>query len=565
MNKEYNGILTGLGLNNTLHHFSGQALWDEHGSTVTDAAMKVLNWIGERTEDIDQAISVRNILEQNIIGRSLKQHLPEEVLDYSYHDLRKHTAGGAGNIAWGATKVLGGTDEQANTASDATEFVADIALPQGVDLAFGAGKLTKAAKTAATIGSDVLRAGQKLVQKASDVLDPKLAIAGADGLVTKLDDVAYLGKENPLLIEKSTNLGADLAQSTPLAARVSQKLEIGAKSDLVPEMVIGAKNKISTKPMSKIFKDNPELQASAEQFMRDAYIYKRNNPDGKLEGFGRFVDNKGNLWLAKTNNKRTDPLSLKLVPQSKKQNYSKLRASRESPWITRIPEIKAILEKRGEGHRLNELITLMRREYLDKVAAIKAEGLTKGHIQSLANKGLDIAENIKGEIGKSTNSKLGNYARTSRHDDAKEIAELNIPTTLEDYINLKFGRVKQGASPNFSEAIQKNIRRNAELGRDETRWRSANTQFTWSKADNRGYIDIIKDTVADKDVPSLKKQFFSQIDGLPSGTTWTLEADTAQKYRIYKRMFKNDPRITPGGDATLLEKRGIDHFVLTIP
>ena len=64
---------------------------------------------------------------------------------------------------------------------------------------------------------------------------------------------------------------------------------------------------------------------------------------------------------------------------------------------------------------------------------------------------------------------------------------------------------------------------------------------------------------------TLKAQFFKEIDNLPSGTTWTLEADTAQKYRIYKRMFRDDPRFTPGGDTKLLESRGIDHFVLTIP
>ena len=103
----------------------------------------------------------------------------------------------------------------------------------------------------------------------------------------------------------------------------------------------------------------------------------------------------------------------------------------------------------------------------------------------------------------------------------------------------------------------------------EARWRNANTQFTWSPKDlggkGRGYIDIIKDATADDDIFALKRQFFKQIDDLPSGTEWTLEADTAQKYRMYKRMFRDDSRIKPGGDKKLLEKRGIDHFVLKIP
>ena len=103
----------------------------------------------------------------------------------------------------------------------------------------------------------------------------------------------------------------------------------------------------------------------------------------------------------------------------------------------------------------------------------------------------------------------------------------------------------------------------------EARWRKSNIEFTWAPKDlggkGRGYIDVIKDVAGDDDYFALQKQFFEKIKTLPSGTEWTLEADTAQKYRLYKRMFRGDPRITPGGDTKLLKTRGIDHFVLRIP
>jgi len=103
----------------------------------------------------------------------------------------------------------------------------------------------------------------------------------------------------------------------------------------------------------------------------------------------------------------------------------------------------------------------------------------------------------------------------------------------------------------------------------EARWRKSNIEFTWAPKDlggkGRGYIDVIKDVAGDDDYFALQKQFFEKIKTLPSGTEWTLEADTAQKYRLYKRMFRGDPRITPGGDTKLLKERGIDHFVLRIP
>ena len=102
----------------------------------------------------------------------------------------------------------------------------------------------------------------------------------------------------------------------------------------------------------------------------------------------------------------------------------------------------------------------------------------------------------------------------------------------------------------------------------EARWRKSNIEFTWAPKDlggkGRGYIDVIKDVAGDDDYFALQKQFFEKIKTLPSGTEWTLEADTAQKYRLYKRMFRGDPRITPGGDTKLLKERGIDHFVLRI-
>ena len=172
---------------------------------------------------------------------------------------------------------------------------------------------------------------------------------------------------------------------------------------------------------------------------------------------------------------------------------------------------------------------------------------------------------------------LGNHPKNIQKL-SKELNQVVKPAEIRELDNALRNMDKRGktllediiftpkAEPNWTGIAKKAI--DGQIGKsgwDEARWRSANTQFTWSKADNRGYIDIIKDATGDDAVRTLKAQFFKEIDKLPSGTTWTLEADTAQKYRIYKRMFRDDPRIKPGGDKKLLETRGIDHFVLTIP
>ena len=162
---------------------------------------------------------------------------------------------------------------------------------------------------------------------------------------------------------------------------------------------------------------------------------------------------------------------------------------------------------------------------------------------------------------------LKEFARVLSEIDEQLFQEVMKKTHGENWVSKFKGLdVPKKAEPNWTGIAKKAI--DGQIGKsgwDEARWRSANTQFTWSKADNRGYIDIIKDATGDDAVRTLKAQFFKEIDKLPSGTTWTLEADTAQKYRIYKRMFRDDPRIKPGGDKKLLEARGIDHFVLTIP
>ena len=254
----------------------------------------------------------------------------------------------------------------------------------------------------------------------------------------------------------------------------------------------------------------------------------------------------------------------------------------------------------------------------------KAKGSTDaslGHIKALKNLGIHLAENIRFET-------LGrNAARQAVADPPDRLLRaLNIPITWDDavkqfldpesvlrhpahiltpqdkysilYEGANFDRVlsarksiNQAAGIEWLPSIQRFAAKHklkikkTKLQWDDTaqtafkqmkagnlpeaRWRKSNIEFTWAPKDlggkGRGYIDVIKDVAGDDDYFALQKQFFEKIKTLPSGTEWTLEADTAQKYRLYKRMFRGDPRITPGGDTKLLKERGIDHFVLRIP
>ena len=186
-----------------------------------------------------------------------------------------------------------------------------------------------------------------------------------------------------------------------------------------------------------------------------------------------------------------------------------------------------------------------------------------------------IKQKIQEDFGMDANV-LSNLPLSIRRKiaNAKPIKDSKgkIISTVDDVINdtlESYFKKSKKVEPQWEGIAKIAMRQMKEGNLPEARWRNANTQFTWAPKDlggkGRGYIDIIKDATADDDVFALKRQFFKQIEDLPSGTEWTLEADTAQKYRLYKRMFRGDPRFTPGGDTKLLKARGIDHFILRIP
>ena len=248
------------------------------------------------------------------------------------------------------------------------------------------------------------------------------------------------------------------------------------------------------------------------------------------------------------------------------------------------------ITKEGNTRKINEALATAdwitpeeTKEFGRLMAEAASEGMDGDHIievARVANAVRDMSPERRTayfRIMENSGTHLGNHPKNIQKL-SKELNQVVKPAEIRALDNALRNMDKRGKTllediiftpktePNWTGVAKKAI--DGQIGKsgwDEARWRSANTQFTWSEADNRGYIDIIKDATGDDAVRTLKAQFFKEIDNLPSGTTWTLEADTAQKYRIYKRMFRDDPRFTPGGDKKLLESRGIDHFVLTIP
>jgi len=196
----------------------------------------------------------------------------------------------------------------------------------------------------------------------------------------------------------------------------------------------GLYNKISSMP--RVAK---HLQDDAEKFMRAAYTYARKNPGQKdLKGFGRWIDDQGEVYFAKTNHGEGKPFSLKLQKQSKTIKYAKNRASLSSPWNKdeTINLIQGLLEKRNKKHLLKALLKDMREQYAAKLTSIKEAKMSKGHMKSLKNGGLDIAENIEAEPLTNIAGKPGNAARGARQDLTDiELKEAGVILTWDEYLD----------------------------------------------------------------------------------------------------------------------------------
>ena len=182
-------------------------------------------------------------------------------------------------------------------------------------------------------------------------------------------------------------------------------------------------------PNRRILRDHPEDVPAYEKWNRELYMYARDPKTGTvrqpLEGAEHFTTSDGKLTLrGKPNQSFAEGYRLKAQPLSTKEAYEAKRLTKEKPWDK--PEqhaaiIKA-LDKRGHRELFEPLIKLMMADYKAKVGSFKK--LSKGHIIPVNKGGLDVAENIMAQEGKSKFKMIdgkktkipGNYSQQDKSD-----------------------------------------------------------------------------------------------------------------------------------------------------
>ena len=168
--------------------------------------MQGLQWFGDRMEDIDKSVNLRNITgipsEQDYKSAGMtpppEPKWQSDILDYSFHDARGHLAGGVGNVAGAGSRLLGADPQTSEKINDVAETIAQVVIPQTADLALGAGYykrlLIKSPKLARLAIKAADEGNTKAWRSLGNALNPELAIAGMPGITTRnVDELANLG------------------------------------------------------------------------------------------------------------------------------------------------------------------------------------------------------------------------------------------------------------------------------------------------------------------------------------------------------------------------------------
>ena len=206
----------------------------------------------------------------------------------------------------------------------------------------------------------------------------------------------------------------------------------------------GARSKISsaTQAMDAAY---PEEKGQIDSWMRGAYKYARSN--GNVKGYPNYTGPDGRKWRPKPNQSYGEGYSLKADDLSKRKVILDRRASREKPWskASQRDEIYAALSRVGKGHKLDKLISIMKKDFNAKMSTLG--GKSKGHFISLANGGLDVAENFGPQAGKTTKVMSGGKLKI-RRGNYSEQAESTVGSgagkgidNWDDYVRLKLSQL----------------------------------------------------------------------------------------------------------------------------
>ena len=166
--------------------------------------------------------------------------------------------------------------------------------------------------------------------------------------------------------------------------------------------------------------DFEKLQGEIESWIRGGYAYAGDKSVGTIEqpmkGYPRYIGPDGKKWRLKSKAKFGQGYRLSTIDTKKLQSYGAKRSSRENPWTNE-----------------DEMEQLMK-------------ALTKGHLVSLDDGGIDVAENFVPQLLRNTRQKIdgkwivvkGNAAMQA---DSTDLLVGEGIASWDEYVRLKLSQL----------------------------------------------------------------------------------------------------------------------------
>ena len=221
-----------------------------------------------------------------------------------------------------------------------------------------------------------------------------------------------------------------------------------------PTKTKGPSSKITT-ASNKLYKLYPEAKSDLDNWIRGAYRYARDPNTGTknspLQGYPFWIAPDGQYYKPKPNQKFGQGYSLKIDNVANRKATIARRTAKERPWTnneSRVDIMEALM-KVGKSHKFARLIQIMKADYRKMKAGLG--GKSKGHIISLDDGGIDVAENIipqelRNKRVKYWNSKAKKWAWKTIKGNASMGADSTGQlgtgiTSWEQYIALKLAQL----------------------------------------------------------------------------------------------------------------------------
>ena len=194
----------------------------------------------------------------------------------------------------------------------------------------------------------------------------------------------------------------------------------------------------------------PELEGEIEDYVRGGYSYARNKkvgtPTQPLKGYPNFVGPDGREWRLKPKQRYGAGYRLSAIEKKKLYGYGSVRATRETPWNKEDQRalILRALTKVGKAHKFEQLIQIMKSDYKKMKASLG--GLSKGHLISLEDGGIDVAENIVPQQLRNTRKKIDGKWTVVKGNAAMQADSTDLLigegiSSWDDYVRLKLSQL----------------------------------------------------------------------------------------------------------------------------